>query len=282
MSVPTREQFSRDGFVLIRRLLDEPDVAFYIERLRGLAGDKTRWTLPDGVSRHRDFWPVIFNERLLATVRAMLGDGICYLPHNDLHVGFSSFSWHRDSVTRGNGSGADWDESVDPYRLVRVGIYLQRFEDSRFKLGLIRGSHVPDSKLPGAVRERLRYKTSAAANVLSGLSGINLVGDEADWVATEPGDCVIFDPRVLHTGTKFHGNKFSIFVAYGIPNSHFLNHWHYYLHMRTDLGYSPLDPELADRLRTAGLLAVAPAADRRVDDAWLPSPTFTAVARKFK
>ena len=100
--------------------------------------------------------------------------------------------------------------------------------------------------------------------------------------STDPGDCVVFDPRCLHTGTKFHGEKYSIFVAFGVENTHFRHHWQYYLKMRKDLGYSTVPPALAERLRAAHLLAEEPPADLTVEGAWLPSPAFTYVARRFK
>jgi hypothetical protein len=276
------ERFAEDGFIVIRNLLAPDEVAAYIARLKALAQGKDRWTQPDGVNRNRDFWPIIFHERLIAAVRGLLGPDIRYLPHNDLHFGFSSFSWHRDSVNRDTGVGPDWDEEEDPYRIVRCGLYLQRFDESQFKLGLIKGSHRPIANFTDEEQRRVQRKTGAMRNVLSGLSGMDFVGDDAEWVATEPGDCVIFDPRILHTGSKIHGAKYSIFLAYGVENSHFRNHWHYYLNLRKDLGYAGLDPALAEELRAANLLASPPPADLEIEGAWIPSSTFTYVAKKFK
>jgi len=281
MNRNVRHQFAEDGFVLVRGVLPPSDVAFYIERLKELAGGAAPWTQPDGVNRNPAFWPIIFNDRLLRSVREIFGPDVRYLPHNDLHLGFSSFSWHRDSVNRAFGNGPDWDETREPYRIARVGIYLQRFEDSHFKLGLVTGSHRPDEAADRRQR-RVRRRTSAAANVLSGLSGVDFVGADADWVVPHPGDAVVFDPRCLHTGTRFHGQKYSVFVAYGVENSHFHHHWHYYLNLRRDLGYSTVPPALAGQLRSAGLLASEPAVDLTIEGAWIPAPTFTYVARRFK
>lgn len=271
MDLAPSERFSNDGFVVVRGLLSPADVASYVERLKTLAGGKERWTLPDGVNSQPEFWPLVLDERLLAAVRSVLGPDIRYLPHNDLHVGFSSFSWHRDSVNRELGEGPDWDESGEPYRLARVGIYLQRFAASGFRLGFVKGSHHRPSR-----------RTGALASVVSGLSGIDLVGADAEWIATEPGDCVIFDPRMLHTGSRFHGEKYSVFLAYGVESAHFDRHWHYYVKMREDLAYSSIAPALAERLRAAGLLADGPPPDLEVNGAWLPSQAYTYVARRFK
>ena len=276
------ERFKEDGFVVVRGLLDEAATAFYIDRLTALAGGKERWTQADGINRNPEFWPLIFNQRLLATVREVLGADLRYLPHNDLHLGFSSFSWHRDNVNREFGDGPDWDESQEPYRIVRVGIYLQRFDQSQFKLGLVTGSHRPDTRVSRELQRRLHRRTSTLANMFSGLSGMDLVGADAEWVATEPGDCIIFDPRILHTGSKFHGVKYAMFVAYGVENSHFRHHWHYYVNLRTDLGYANVDPMLVEQLGAAGLQAHEPPTDLTIEGAWIPSPAFTYVAKRFK
>jgi hypothetical protein len=281
MSRTGAEQFADDGFVVVRGMLSPSEAAFYTERLTQLSGGAERWTQPDGVNRNPELWAIIFNERLLAAVRGVLGPDIRYLPHNDLHVGFSSFSWHRDNVTRDFGHGADWDETQDAYRIARVGIYLHRFEESHFKLGIVTRSH-RSAPLDAERQRRVRRRTSAAANVLAGLSGVDIVGTDAEWIATDPGDCVIFDPRCLHTGTKFHGKKYSIFVAYGVENSHFRHHWHYYLKLRSDLGYGAVPSALADRLRATGLLASEPTDVLTIDGAWIPSSAFNYVAKRFK
>ena len=124
-------------------------------------------------------------------------------------------------------------------------------------------------------------RTGALAGAISGMTGVDFVGREASWITTEPGDCIIFDPRVLHTGSKFHGEKFAIFVAYGVENSHFRNHWSYYRHLRKDLGYGTLDPELVDRLRRANLFAAEPEPSPTAKNAWIPSAAYKFVAKKF-
>src|SRR5262249_4947096 len=279
MDRPIRAQFNEDGFAVVRGLLPQTDIDHYVARLRELAGSE-RWTEPDGVNRHPEFWPIIFNDRLLATLREIFGP-VRFLPHTDLHVGFSSFSWHRDSVTRTYGEGADWDEAEVPYRIARVGIYLQRFDESQFRIGFVRGSHRTGGLTPQRLR-RVQRRTSAAANVLSGLSGVDFLGGEAEWIATNPGDCVMFDPRVLHTGSRFHGRKYAISLASGVENAPFRTHWLYSLRMRTALGYSGVPPALAERLRVAGLLADEPPEELTIDSAWIPSPTFVSVAKRFK
>ena len=59
-----------------------------------------------------------------------------FLQHNDIHFGFSSFAWHRDSVNRKHGDFPDWEEDKEEYQCVRVGYYFQE-ESAGFKLGMI-------------------------------------------------------------------------------------------------------------------------------------------------
>ncbi len=276
-----REQFSRDGYTVVRSLFSPEQIAFYKQELDKLSvGRSQKWTLPDGVCQNRPFWEVIFNSNILAAVRGLLGGEVKFLQHNDLHVGFSSFHWHRDSVCRTFGKGPDWDESVEPYQLVRVGIYLQE-KSGGFRLGLVKGTHRPD-RLPESERHFIESKTSGLTKALNLLGGKDPLDDRADWVATEPGDCVIFDPRTIHTGSDFQGTKYSFFIAYGIENSHFRNHYNYYRHLREDLNYKELHPELVERLKAANLYADESPDYENIEGAWLPSKAFSLVAKQFK
>src|SRR5215510_6786201 len=137
--------FQQRGYALAKGILTEETVRQFIRKLddlsrrrRGFGG----WTVPDGVTQIPRFWPLIFNEKLLEIVRELIGPDIRFLQHNDLHVGFSSYNWHRDSVSRRLGEGRDWDES-EPYRIVRVGFYLQPRDASSFQLGFLPSTHRP-------------------------------------------------------------------------------------------------------------------------------------------
>lgn len=274
-------KFNRDGYIVVRSLFPDDKIGFYKKQLDALsAGRDHKWTLPDGVCQNRRFWDVIFNERILATVRGLLGDKIKFLQHNDVHVGFSSFHWHRDSVCRAFGKGADWDESLEPYQLVRVGIYLQE-KTGGFRLGLVKGTHRPD-RLPETERNFIESKISGLSKVHTLLGGNDPLDGRADWVATEPGDCIIFDPRTIHTGSNFQGMKYSFFVAYGVENCHFRNHYNYYRYLRQDLNYKELHLELVERLRAANLYADELFDEKTIEGAWLPSKTFSLMAKQFK
>jgi Phytanoyl-CoA dioxygenase (PhyH) len=283
-----RREFTENGFVVLPRLLAADAVQRYSQalaaaarrrRVRSAALRGCAWTLPDGVTQRSDFWPLIFHEGLLAAVREILGPDVRYLPHSDLHVGFSAAAWHRDNVNRTFGSGPDWDESREPYRLVRVGFYLQRPE-SGFVLGLVPGSHRPG--LPASERLFLERTAGWTGQVASVLLHRDRLARRAAWIGAASGDAVLFDPRVLHAGRDAKGPKYSLFLGYGVVNGHFHRHRSYYRHLRSDLGYADMPPELVERLRTAGLLALEQPAADSMEEAWIPPSIQAFLGRRLR
>jgi hypothetical protein len=188
-------------------------------------------------------------------VRDVLSPEARFLQHTDLHVGFSALNWHRDSVNRALGKGGDWDESEEPYRLARVGFYFQSHAESRFALGLVPGSHRRDGVLDEAGLADLERRTAPWRQAVALALGQDLLAGRVEWVPAEPGDVIVFDPRVLHSGSFIQGPKYSAFLAYGVPGRHYVRHLHDYRHVRAELGYATLSPELVARLRSASLYA---------------------------
>lgn len=273
MSDRARE-FRDRGFVLAKGLLPREQVEELTRHLERLSG-RTRasfedfrvggrflkrgvyrgWTLPDGVSKTREFWDLVLLPGLLDVVREVLGPGARFLQHTDLHVGFSAVNWHRDSVNRALGTSGDWDESEEPYRLARVGFYLQSHAESRFALGLVPGSHRRGGAMDAAGLADLERRTAPWRQAVGLALGRDPVAGRAEWVPAESGDAIVFDPRIVHSGSFIQGPKYSAFLAYGVPGRHFARHLHYYRHVRSELGYEALSPDLVARLRAADLLA---------------------------
>jgi len=73
-------------------------------------------------------------------------------------------------------------------------------------------------------------------------------------IKTRPGDCVIFDQRLLHAGGVLsrRAPKHAVYLSYGTPNSHSLRHREFFMDRPT---YSREIPAaLIDRLSGSGLL----------------------------
>ncbi len=274
-------EFQSRGYSVATGILNEETVQHLVRKLddlsrrrRGFGG----WTVPDGVTQTPRFWPLIFNETMLATVRELIGPDIRFLQHNDLHVGFSSYNWHRDSVSRRLGERRDWDET-EPYRIVRVGFYLQPRDKSPFRLGFLPGTH----RLPSSAETRDRRRLERVMGNLSlfqrVVSGGNRSPATAEWLTPAAGDAVIFDPRIIHTGSRMKGHKYSVFLAYGVPNSHYFDHAVYYRYLRPDLGYQPIHSELVTRLRNAGLYQQVESTGWRVQAPTVPGFMQCLIAR---
>ena len=277
-------EFDQKGYVLIPELVPEAareaavkNLDALSERQRGMYG----WTIPDGLTQTECFWPLIFNERLLAVVRALIGDDIRFLQHNDLHVNFSSYNWHRDSVCRTLSEGPDWDET-EPYRIVRVGLYLQPRNAAAFQLGLLPGTHRLPSRPHGQSRQRLENMTRTMNFLRRMVSGSNPSPGEAEWLGPANGDAVIFDPRVIHTGSRAAGCKYSVFLAYGIPNTHYFNHAIYYRFLRPELGYQAVPVPLVAQLKEAGLYEEVAHTCRNISGATIPGFIQSFVARRVR
>jgi len=279
-----RQQFAKNGYIVLRKVFSDADIQFYKNELAQIANraeKEKNFTLPDGVSKTPAFWRAIANEKITAAVRELFDDNIKYLQHNDLHVGFSSLAWHRDSMNRDYPIGPDWDETREPYQLVRAGVYLQD-STSKFKLGMIPGTHRPAEHFSKKEAKAIHNKVGGISDVISVLTKRDPLKERAVWIETNPGDCIIFDPRTIHTGSKFEELKYSFFMAYGVPNSHFYHHYNYYRHLRKDLDYQSFAPDLVQLLKENNLYAEERAAAPKTEGAWLPSAAFSFIAKQFK
>ena len=277
-------EFQEKGYVLKSGILTPDTIERVIQNLDEMSGHKRSlggWTVPDGLTQSRSLWPLIFDEKLLSIARELIGPDIRFLQHNDLHVGFSSLNWHRDSVSRKLGTGRDWEET-EPYRIVRIGFYLQPRGASSFKLGLIPGTHRMPSTSESHEREKLEAMTGSLSLIRRLVFGRNPSPSTAEWLEPAAGDAVIFDPRVLHTGSRSGGPKYSIFLAYGAPNNHSIDHAFYYRFLRPDLGYQPMPLDLVKQLQAAGLYQQIHGTEWRVPGATLPGFMQSAIARHIR
>jgi hypothetical protein len=103
------------------------------------------------------------------------------------------------------------------------------------------------------------------------IPGLSALGTLAHWLEAESGDAILFDPRILHSGSPITGPKFSMFLAYGQPNGHFHRHSHYYRHVRGAMHYGALPLPLVARLRDEGLYVAEGLPAEPTAISWRPS-----------
>ena len=258
-------RFERDGYVVIPGLLAPDEAVKYRRAIADVfelpeqnvteAIDGKTMTLADGVTITPSFWPLIFHPGLLAGVRSVLGPDIRYTQHSDLHINLRGGRWHRDNACREFAVGPDWDEREAPYKVARIAIYLSEYTDSGSSLLILPGSHQTETWL-----QRREYSLWNKLRSLFRRRGRNdcvphlFFSRRAIRLTTNPGDCVIFDQRVMHAGGVLRGRepKYAIFLSYGVENRHSHNHRAFFLDRPT---YTrDLPPSLSERLEEAGLL----------------------------
>src|SRR5579863_3122139 len=141
--------FATDGYVVHRQLLEPDEVRAYRALLQALARnpaepaafrhDGDGFAHVEGVTARREFWPIVFHERLVAAVRRLLGEDIRYVRHSDLHVNYPLRPrWHGDLEEPHNILRLRLAGNPVPFRILRAGLYLG--EDMVF--GVISGSHL--------------------------------------------------------------------------------------------------------------------------------------------
>ena len=293
----TLRQFEKQGYVVVKGLLSPAEAAHYRYEIQELSGvgdadfGKKMFECADGVTKHRAFWPLIYHDRLIEVLHNLLGPTVRYTQHSDLHAHRTADrpmprgvpgGWHRDSACRDFKVGPDWDESVEPYKVTRVAIYLQNYAESHSSLGVIPGSHRFERRLSGNDRRLWLRVFAAEYRVKQLLWKMGLADEpyfyhpyfqqrtdpkqplifsrpaEPVWIKTEPGDTIIFNQRIFHAASPISGPKYAVFLSYSSENGHALNHLRYYRYVRKDLKYGPVDPELAAILKARNLYLEAP------------------------
>ncbi len=249
-------QYEKKGYVFLSGLLSCDEAKEYRKKLQSFFkkndedftsafAKKGGVSKPDGVTTTPEFWPIIFHPRLLKTVREILGSDARYTQHSDLHVHNGMVGWHRDSKDRIYGIGSDWDTTRVPYAVIRVAIYLQSFMESGFKLGVIPGTHSCQSKLR-ILEEKLWTKVHFKIPQPQFIDPVLTMPTK--WFKLEPGDCIIFQQRLMHCGSRIRGPKYAIYLSYGLDNEHSRNHMRFYREERTKFKYGPIPEELKQKL----------------------------------
>lgn len=148
-----RDDLERDGYCLVRDVFTPGEIA----RLRELVGagisrsDREHPGVPtltatqhialgDLVAQPElgAFDYVVFNEKLLAVMRELLGPQIVYFGDSSMQSGVGTRGFHKDSAHRNDPAGSDW---ASRYDLVRFGLYLQDHDRHSGGLKVRQGSH---------------------------------------------------------------------------------------------------------------------------------------------
>jgi len=248
-----RDIFIKDGFILIKNLFSTEEVENYKRLLLKVSRsnledleDNAKWEEVDGVSKRKEFWPLIYNKKLLNVLRTLVPSPPQYLQFSDLHVNVDSVGWHRDLYYNKLLVGDD----AKKIGVLRVGMYFHSYEDNNFKMGFLPGTHFSTSLL-----NKLENRVWSLFRKMTGKLPFYYFFSKPKWLKIDAGDCMIFDTRILHTGSAITGQKLAIYTAYGEDNNELSRSQVDYLHSRKDLNYSHCSHELAKVLREKDLMS---------------------------
>jgi len=170
---------------------------------------------PDGINdpHFEDLKKIFTNPQLIEVINLMTGNNTRYVHHFDIHLNKQgSQNWHTDVQS----SYSDGKHSLDKlqgvwgknnikedYGVYRIALYLQ---DHTNQGGL---SVIPASHL---VKDNFK--------ILNTYQHWN----KPFYIKVKAGDCIIFDARLLHKGNPHNEERYSLFTALGVDNSHSRNH----------------------------------------------------------
>jgi hypothetical protein len=256
-----------NGFYAVRGLLPQSvrtDLAAKLHAVAKNAADGQEWMSVDCVNRVDVVADMLFDGRIHKAVRAAIGPDIRFLQVSDVQFNHDHLNWHRDSSYRAPcAAGAfDWDESRDPYRVIKILIYL---ESENAGLAMLPGTHQAP---PTMDAERVAKHEAAGEYTVVGPK------DEANrhfsaeersrplMFCANPGDALIFDERLYHCGRRLvdgrvvrnvEGRKLTLSYVFGADNVHSRRIYSYFRFIRNDLSYRALPQKLARRIEQAGL-----------------------------
>jgi hypothetical protein len=246
----------KESFKVFKNLLNKEEVKFYkkkIDEVFDKREDKN--TFPNGLVESEGMWGLLENTDIIDKAKSLLGGDVKFLQHNDIHRNFSASGWHRDAVDRIFSKGQEW-ENIEDYGILRVGVYLQG-KESKFRLGLIKKSdrnYVNFFDSNNFFSKCFKFIDKHCPSFLYKLF-LKAINKDIELVELNEGDVIMFDPRLLHKGTKAKFNKYSVFFSFAIENNHFIRFSDYYLKTRNDLNYSKIPEVLKSRLKGHSVLA---------------------------
>lgn len=236
-----KEQFAKDGFVIVPDVLTKQQVAEMRATLRKifeapskLDGDSDPpW---DGVSwergqigtirsdvcaRHPELRWLLAHEPIVSALRSLLGDDFLYLPEMSAHWrGFGE--WHKDTTSQERaGKRFHWDAD---YLMVEAALYMQD-NDPRYGGGLdvIPGSHEQPDTYVG------HTSTDVLNKAKNKLKQWGVIPPKKGYsIPSKAGDLVLFHYRIDHraswpsvqTKPPVDKEKMAVFFGCSRNNAH--------------------------------------------------------------
>ena len=250
------KNFDETGVLIIESIIDPKKCDEYRDACNKYLGvptrgDKVLQSMVDGPTKHKEFWDLINNKKVLSYVKRIISGPVLYTQHSDLHINLGTGAFHRDSrEKRFDPKYASSDETV-----LRLAIYLSDTSGNRGGLLVIPNSHKKQSYLQNKElsfynRVRKKFRNFNLNELMPQFSFLS----KSVRIFPKSGSVIIFDQRVVHAGMsppKKIGNKYSIFWSYGSKSDGSKAHVDFY---RSKKGYLKSVPDqLKDLLSHSGV-----------------------------
>jgi hypothetical protein len=247
-----RAHYLDQGYWVEKRVIPHQLVSSAIDELARMADlaryqsdsvdTHVHWNCDHAVTLNPKLWGLVAQPSLLIAARQVLSDqNLVYAERSQAKI------WkhrpmtggHRDTIEAKFGSGTEWNEYPEPYGVVNVALYLQERGEG-FEWGAIPGSHRGEH-LMGPWEQRLWRRLHWRGRIGSRLGYVNAEAGwlplrvksarwpfqppaREVWISPRPGDCIFFDPRLIHAGGPVPGWKIAVFFSLGTFNQHTRRH----------------------------------------------------------
>lgn len=266
--LPPAEAVRENGLAVFRGLIPAAECLQLAATLKREAQiqNGVEFTRVDATNKFPTTRQVLFDPRVLAAVRLVIGPEARFLQVSDLHYLHDTAGWHRDSVHRAHDSSAapDWDDGQ--YGVVKAILYL---ESDNAGMGFMCGSHQSpmeiDRDLVKAIEKRAGHIVIDVADQPNRqFSAIQKTVPMA-WKA-QAGDLLVFDERMYHAGRRIDDGrvnthreaaKFTLSLVFGPDNLHSERLYSYFRYARRELHYRDFAEDYRDALAQADLILSA-------------------------
>jgi hypothetical protein len=243
-----RDRYATFGLVKLSGVFGTEDMARLWQEIQDFTGVRSEdfagvmqgtqkpYNSPGTLMRNRQFWPLLQNTVINDAVRFLVGPEVKFLGLDSLAVHWSSHGMHRDTHVDVTPFMTGEAPADIPYSVTRVLTHVNDPDAEPYMFQFYPASHnvaLPEVNVQG--------RTLHDASQICVAMPVN------------PGDSLIFDARLLHTGIPIISPKCFITMTYGLPNLYSYDHFFYSRYIRVDQGLTDMEPELVDQMRSEGL-----------------------------
>ena len=272
-----KHEFQENGFFIIKHYFSEEKINYYtrqIEKFKnlGVYKEEEGFVIPDGITYCKEFWELIYEEKLIELLRVVLGDTLRYIRHSEVACDYTNTGkykdfkelsgWHRDHRYRALSTKyfgfSAFDESTNPFKIAKIGVYLNSTIENKSPTVFFPKSHrdqynisLFESYIDKIIKYPLTflYRNKNLLNIPRVRKYPYFLSPSIEpiEIIVEKGDAIVFDPRLIHTGSPRSGLRRILWWDYGIENIHTYDYCKYWERERTDMIYGKI--QLPDELK---------------------------------